>query len=363
VRKKPDIVKKHEAILKQKEGVTMCEKHERNKGEFDKGFLSRLFGGINRYYVQITPIMELEQYKSERLMWQKDKEEQGNKSIRGWLTGHRGIGIALVLFCAAILCTVGCSSGASEEQNDWSNLPIGTLSGQSNLPTGTVSAETQSKAEIAIGEASRENKYIYLVFYKQNDPKSEEMKQVAAQAQKEVSARADVAYIDVADESEKALIEKYGIATAPPPVTLVMAPNGAIVDGFAEQVSPDALKNAFVSPKMAEVIKAIQDKYVIYLYIANPGMTYYTENLATIQTVMTKDLKGSLRIITVDPADKGEASLLEQCKVSIPVMEPNLLIVNSGYIVGNMTGKIDRQALATATLSGCSGSGCCSSAK
>jgi hypothetical protein len=284
---------------------------------------------------------------------------------------HKYINIALVLFCAAILFTVGCSSsGASEEQSSQSNSSVGILGGQtqSGVEASSVEAvsaeqETQSKAEIAIGEASKENRYLFLVFYKQNDPKSEEMKQVAAQAQEEVSARADVVYIDVADISEQALIDKYAIATAPNPITLVMAPNGAIVDGFPEQVTTDDLKNAFVSPKMAEIIKATQDKYVIYLYIANPGMPYYEENLATVQTVIKKDLIGSIKIITVDPADKGEATLIEQCKVSIPVMETNLLIVSSGYIVGKITGKIDRQTLAQTTVSGCSGSGCCSSAK
>ena len=331
----------------------MYEKHERNKGEFDKGFLSRLFGGRNRYDGQITPKKEPELDKSDSFVGQKDKEKPQNKSILGWMTVHKNIGIALVLFCAAILYTVGCSSSeASKEQ-----------SGQSNLPTGTVSAETQSKAETAIGEASRQNRYIYLVFYNLNDPKSEEMKQFAAQVQKEVSARADVVYIDVADESEKALIDKWGIATAPPPITLVMAPNGAVVAGFPKGVTTDDLKDAFVSPKTAEIFKAIQDKYVIYLYVANPGMAYYTENLATMQTVITKDLKGSLRIVTVDPADKGEATLLEQCGVSTPVMETKLLIVSSGYIVGQMAGKIDRQTLAKTTVSGCSGGSCCPTAK
>ena len=348
----------------------MCEKNERNKDEYNKGFLSRLFGDGSRYSVRITPKKELELDKSEWFAGQKDKQEQENKSIFGRMTMHKYINIALLLFCAAILCTVGCSSGASEEQNNQSNPSVDILSGQtqsvvepSSVEAVSAEQEGQSKAEMAIAEASKENRYLYLVFYKQNDPKSEEMKQVVAQAQEEVSARADVVYIDVADESEKALIEKYGIAAAPPPITLVMAPNGAIVTGFVEQVSPDELKNAFVSPKMAEIIKATQDKYVIYLYIANPGMPYYEENLATVQTVIKKDLIGSIKIITVDPADKGEASLLEQCKVSIPATETHLLIVASGYIVGKITGKIDRQTLAQTTVSGCSGSGCCSSAK
>jgi hypothetical protein len=353
----------------------MCEKNERNKDEFNKGFLSRLFADRSRNNIQITPKKGLQLDRSEWFVGQNDKQEQKTKSIFGWMamqrTMHKYISIALILFCAAIFFTVGCSSsGASKEQSSQSNPPASTVSAQtqSKAEVSIVKAvsaelESQSKAEIAIGEASKENRYLYLVFYKQNDPKSEEMKQAVAQAQKEVSAKADVAYVDFVDKSEQALLGKWGIDESLIPITLVIAPNGAIVKGFSGQVTSDNLTKAFVSPKMAEIIKATQDQKLIYLYVANLSLKYYKENLATIQATADTDFKGSVQIIEVDPQDKGEATLIEQCKVNIPVNEPNLLILNGGYIVGRLTGNIDRQTLVQTTTSGCSGGSCCPAAK
>ena len=290
--------------------------------------------------------------KDERFVNQNDKEKQENKPIYSRRTIMRKyITVGLILSCVAILFTTGCS-GISEAQTNQSSPSV-------NIPK----VETQSAAEMAIQKATEGNKYLFLVFYKQSDPKSEEMKQVAAQAQKEVSARANVAYIDVADESEQALIEKYGIDQAPIPITLVMAPNGAIVTGFPEKVSMEDLQHAFVSPKMAEIIKATQDQKLVYLYIANPSIKYYKENLTTIQEAAETDLSGSARVIEVDPEDKEEAALIEQCKVEVPVNETNLLIVNGGYIVGRLTGKIDKQTLLQTTISGCGGGSCCPGAK
>lgn len=326
----------------------MRKKNERNKDEFNKGFLSRLFGRGSRCNVPRTPKRELALNKSEWLVGQEDKQAQESQSMFGWMTLHKYVCIVLLFSCAAVLFAAGCSSRASEDQ-----------SGQGNSQAATVTG-AESAAEMAIGEASEGNRYIYLVFYKQNDSRSEEMKQVAAQAQQQVSAKADVAYIDVADESEKALIEKCGIDQASIPIVLVMAPNGAIVAGFPETVTSDDLTNAFVSPKTAEIIKATQDQKVIYLYVANTGMMYYQENLGTIQATAAKYIKeGYSQITVVDPDDKGEAALLEQCRVSTPVSEPNLLILYRGYIVGTLTGEIDEQTLLQTTQGGCGGGGCC----
>lgn len=326
----------------------MRKKNERNKDEFNKGFLSRLFGRGSRCNVPRTPKKELALNKSEWLVGQEDKQAQESQRMFGWMTVHKYVSIALLLSCAAVLFTVGCSSRASEDQNDQGNPPADTVIG------------TQSAAGMAIGEASKANRYLYLVFYKRNDSRSEEMKQVAAQAQQQVSDRADVAYVDVADESEKALIEEYGINQASIPIVLVVAPNGAIVNGFPDQVTSADLTNAFVSPKMAEIIKATQDQKVIYLYVANTGMKYYEENLVTIQATAAKYIKeGYSQITVVDPDDKGEAALLEQCRVSTPVSEPNLLVLYRGYVVGTLTGNIDEQTLYQTTQGGCGGGGCC----
>jgi len=259
---------------------------------------------------------------------------------------HKYVG-GLITFCVALLFTTGCS-GVSEGQTS-----------QGISAVNITEFGLQSAAEMAIQTANEENKYLFLVFYKQSDPKSEEMKQVVAEAQKEISARANVVYIDVADESEQTLIKKYGIDQSPVPVTVVMASTGAIVNGFPETVSIEDLQNAFVSPKMAEILKATQEGKLIYLYIANPGMEYYGENLSIIQEIAETDLRDFAWTIEVDPEDRGESDLIERCKIEVPLNETNLLILNDGYIVGKLTGKIDKQTLLETSISACGGGSCC----
>lgn len=213
--------------------------------------------------------------------------------------------------------------------------------------------------EVAVNRAREEKKYLYLVFYKQGDQKSKEMKQVLAGVQKELSAKADVVYIDVTDRSAQTTIKKYGMDRAPIPITLVMASNGAIVAGFPEKANEDQLRNAFVSPKMAEIVKAIQDKKLVYLYIANRKMKYYEKNLALIQETARTDLRGVARVIEVDPKDKKEASLLKKCKAQTPVKQTTLLILNAGRVVGDLKGEFTKDILMTRTIKGCSGGSCC----
>ena len=264
---------------------------------------------------------------------------------------RKRIGIALLLCCLLLLFTSGCS-GISEAQKS-----------QSSPAANITEVGTQSAAETAIQIAGEENKYLFLIFYKQGDSKSEEMKQVADQAQKEIAEKANVVYIDSSDDSEQALMRKIGIDESIVPITVVIAPNGAIVIGFAQEVSIQDLQNSFVSPKMAEILKTMQDGKLVFLYVANPGMEYYEENLTTIQETAEGDFPDSSRIVEVDPGDAGASDVIKRCKIEVPVSETNLLILNGGYIMGTLAGKIDKQALLEASTAACSGGSCCPTAE
>jgi len=209
-----------------------------------------------------------------------------------------------------------------------------------------------------IQEASKVNKYTFLVFYKQNDTLSETMRQIVATFQKEVASRADAAYVDIANLTEKTLMDKYQISRAPTPITLVIAPNNAVVKAFPETVTQDKLRTAFVSPKVAEILKSTQNQKLVFLYIANSTFNYYKENLSIIQDTIRTDYKTTAEIIEVNPADPNEADLLTKCKITVPVMETNLLIINGGSIVGRLLGKFDKPTLQTTTNSSCSGGSC-----
>ncbi|MDD5528615.1 MAG: hypothetical protein PHX21_01135 [bacterium] len=269
---------------------------------------------------------------------------------------------ALFLFCVVVLPNTGCSDSPKNDKSQ-SNLSANTIDtkkayNSEGMGTGTNPGSDKESPNIAIEKASKENKYLFLVFYKQDDQKSEKMKQVVAQVERELSGKANFTRIDISNPNAQATIQKYGIDRAPIPITLVMAPNGAVVTGFPDTVNNDLLRNAFVSPKTTEIIKSVQDRKLAYLYIANRGMKYYKANLDLLKETAKVDLQGAANIIEVDPKSEEESSLLKQCGVDASTKEATVLILNCGSVVGNLTGKFVKQILLSRTMSGCSGGSC-----
>ena len=275
------------------------------------------------------------------------RKEHGGEDGLNRTTARRCLKAVVPLLCAAILFTLGCSAKADEPKTPSS-------------PAANVSeVATQSAVEAAIQTASVEGKYTFLVFYQQDDSASDSMKQVAAQAQQELAEKANVVYVDSSDQGKQALMAEIGIDQSNVPITIVVAPNGAILSGFPKEVTIEDLRDAFVSPQMADIEKTMQDGKLVFLYIANPGMKYYAENLTIIQATAARDYPDSSRIIEVDPENAGQADVVKACKIKTPVSVTDLLILNGGYIVGELPGKLDQETLVSTITKGCSGGSCC----
>jgi hypothetical protein len=106
--------------------------------------------------------------------------------------------------------------------------------------------------------AFKDGKHAFVLFYHSGDQANNKMKETFARAEAKLQTRAVFTVVDVESSSESRLIEKYGVRQAPLPLTMVLAPNGAIVRAFTKPVDEKALAGAFASPKVAEVLKALQ---------------------------------------------------------------------------------------------------------
>ncbi len=273
------------------------------------------------------------------------------------------LNIVLFLFCVGILCTTRCSKVPEEHKSESNRSAKTSLSDTMNTHRSKATKAEKSpgdvnQTEMAIERAGKENKYLYLVFYKQGDQKSKEMKQVVTQVQEELSPKANFVNIDVEDENEQGIIRKYGIDGGAIPITLIMAPNGVIVGGFPNEVTVDKLRNAFVSPKMAEIVKAIQSRELVFLLVTNNKMKYYKENIAVAKQVAANELQGYAQVIVVDPRDERETSLLKQCRIDKSVNETMFVFINGGRIMCTSSGRLTRDGLLEEIKTGCSPSGC-----
>ena len=103
-----------------------------------------------------------------------------------------------------------------------------------------------SKAQAAIEQASKDGKYTFLMFYKTTDAASNAMSATLKEALAEKSEQAVVAYVQVGNPAEQALVTKYDVSRAPMPMTIAVAPNGAMTGMFAQRVTADKLGESFV---------------------------------------------------------------------------------------------------------------------
>ncbi len=133
--------------------------------------------------------------------------------------------------------------------------------------SGLHAAETTgvSKVQQLLAQAQQQNKFAFLLFYKTNDAPTQ---QIARTLNAGVASRQDRAvstYVWLSDASEKAIIEKFGVGRSPMPMTVAVAPNGAITGVFSQQLADSSFDEAMVTPAMTRCIKAMQEGKLVVL--------------------------------------------------------------------------------------------------
>ena len=217
-----------------------------------------------------------------------------------------------------------------------------------------------SPAERALDRARKDGKYAFLLFYRPKDRGDAKMRDVFDRAQTRLTKKAAFVPVDVGAEGESRLIEQYAVSKAPLPLTLVMAPNGAVVNAFPKAVDEKTLADAFVSPKVAEVSKALQDRKLVTLCLQNARTKHNAESRqAAQQFVGDSRLGGQALLVTADPSK--EPGLLKRCGIrSIPTESTIVMLLPPGQLVASVTGSTTKDALLAklqAALAAC-GSGC-----
>ena len=105
-------------------------------------------------------------------------------------------------------------------------------------------AASPSEAEQQIAQAAAEQKYAFIMFYKQKDATTDAVAATLAKGIAERKDQAVVIYVNVANPAEKALVEKHKTARAPMPLTMAVAPNGAITGVFAQKLEAKQIPEA-----------------------------------------------------------------------------------------------------------------------
>ena len=198
-----------------------------------------------------------------------------------------------------------------------------------------------------IAEAAAENKYTFVVFFKQNDSATSAM---SASLQKTLANDADrcvITFVKVDEPSERALVAKYDVSRAPMPMALAIAPNGAITGMLNGKFATEHVRNSFVTPTMMSVMKSLQEGKLVLVTVRGsvPGAPP-----AAVRDLQNDPHFGTRLIdVSVNAADPEEALFMNQMKIDPQTAATHLtLLAPPGIVVGKFASNATKSEIAFA---------------
>jgi len=204
-----------------------------------------------------------------------------------------------------------------------------------------------SEAQQVLATAASKQKYTFLVFYKDNGPATQAMAQTVKRGVESRSGRATLAYVNVADPAEKTLVDRFGASRAPMPLTVAVAPNGAMTKLTPTTISDEQIEKSFVTPAMAHCMKSMQDGRLVFVCIqsgAKPAIPAGVRDLSS-----DPEFKGRIAIVPVNAGDPAEAELVRQLESDVAVKgATTVFLAPPGVLVGKFGPTATKAQLAVA---------------
>lgn len=264
-------------------------------------------------------------------------------------------GLAAMVVGLMVAALVGCGQSSAQPGAD-----------KSDKRPEPATARTKDDGEAGTGagmdslrRAAEAKKYLFAFFWKEEDEQTKAMRKVFDAFVAGAADRADGAIIQVNDEAEKAIVQKYELDRAPMPLVLAIAPNGAVMGGFPKTFSESALSGAFGSPCSEQCMKALQANKLVFVCVQN-GTT--NDNEPALQGV--RDFKADARfaaateIVMLDPVDAAEASFLADLKIDPKTPQAvTAFLAPPGSVIAEYNGATDMAEL-IATIEKASSGAC-----
>jgi len=205
-----------------------------------------------------------------------------------------------------------------------------------------------SPLQAALDAAATDGKFTYIVFYREDSNATRTMYQLVNDGAAARSTQAVATAAQVDDPAEQALVARFGISRAPMPMTVAVAPNGAVTGLFARTITDEQLGMAIVTPTMMRCMKDLQDQKLVFVCLTR---TEECEVPAGVQA-LSQDPHFSERVslIALRINDPNESRMFEQLQIDAQqVSGPHSsLIAPPGVLVGHFDGRATADQIAAA---------------
>lgn len=206
--------------------------------------------------------------------------------------------------------------------------------------------EPPESIEDSLEALGRRGKYVFLLFYREDNNQARAMSQSLQEALGDRTAEAASIKVRLSEARQRALAERFGVNRAPLPVTVAVAPNGAVTGVFSERLQPSDLEQAFVTPAMMASMKGLQDGKVVLLCIHSAQQKQAPAGV----TALTKDaeFKGRTAVVMAPADDPAELPLLTELGVDPSALKSTVvaLMAPPGVLVGKFNNDVTKQEMA-----------------
>jgi hypothetical protein len=228
----------------------------------------------------------------------------------------------------------------------WFVLTLALL-GNAGLAFAEDDAAATITAQEVLASAVEQNKFTFIVFYKQDDAATRAIAKTIENGLAGREDQSELAYAQVTDSANKALIKQFGMERAPLPMALAIAPNGAITGVFNRKVTAELVADAFVTPTMAQCMKSMQESKVVLVCLhraAKPAIPTGVRDLEQDPLFANR-----IAIIPLRLNEPGEEEFLAQMQVE-PAKAEDLVVMMAppGVLVGKFTTSTTKDEMAAA---------------
>lgn len=208
----------------------------------------------------------------------------------------------------------------------------------------------ESKVQGVLNQAAREARFTFVVFTKEDSPAYRTMLQTVKSG---VAARSKNTTFTTADANaagEQALVEKLGIARAPMPLTVAIAPNGAVTGIFPKALRDEQLTASIVPPTMMRCMKSLQSQKLVFVCLTHDMVEKAPAPMGVKMLSLDPQFKDRVEVVSMFVDDPAETRFIEQMRVKpAEVAAPTaVLIAPPGVLVGHYGVKSTREEIAAA---------------
>ncbi|MEP3481350.1 MAG: hypothetical protein ABJZ55_19065 [Fuerstiella sp.] len=211
-----------------------------------------------------------------------------------------------------------------------------------SAPTATYA---QSSGQSSLAEAAKQNKFAFILFYRDNDATTQAMYKVL---NGQLAARNNASFVPVkiTDPQERPVVDQFDASRTPMPAVVAVAPNGAITGVFAQKLTAAHIDAAIVTPAQTRCMRALQDKKLVLLCVQPTGSNAVPAGVQQFQA--DKLNVNRTRVVSLQAGDPAESKFLQQLKVRPDTQSTvTAFMAPPGVLLGTFNDKVTPVILMT----------------